>query len=168
MQEPQDLRFVVDHEDAVALHGAGLDSAGVGWVPGRRMMMRVPRRRTAGLWATIVPPIASIRPRQIDKPRPVPGLASVGAAAAIELLEDAVEIGRLHAWPLVGDAEDDLVALLASVNDRAAVARIFVRVVQQVEQHLLEQPVVAPHKRQIRREVHPHRLLGESLAAAFD
>ena len=73
-EEPLDLRFVVDDEDAKALHGAGRISMAVGWAPGSRMTIRVPRRRTAGLCATIVPPMASIRPRQIDRPRPVPGL----------------------------------------------------------------------------------------------
>ena len=73
-EEPLDLRFVVDDEDAKALHGAGRISMAVGWAPGSRMTICVPRRRTAGLCATIVPPMASIRPRQIDRPRPVPGL----------------------------------------------------------------------------------------------
>src|SRR5208337_678449 len=73
VQEPLDLRLVVDHENAIALHRSVLSIA-VGSAPGRRMTMRVPLLRTAGLWATIVPPIASIRPRQIDRPSPVPGL----------------------------------------------------------------------------------------------
>ena len=74
VQKALDLRFVVDHENATALHCAALVSAGVGSAPGRRMTMRVPLLRTAGLWATIVPPMASMSPRQIDRPSPVPGL----------------------------------------------------------------------------------------------
>jgi hypothetical protein len=54
------------------------------------------------------------------------------------------------------------------VNDRARVARIFVRVVEQVEQRLLEQLVVAAHERQVGRKADPHRLARERLAATLD
>ena len=95
------------------------------------------------------------------------GLAPVGAPAAVEFLEDAFEFAWLHAGAFVGDAEHDLVALLARVNGRACVAAIFVRVVEQIEQDLLEQLVVAAHERQVRREADPHRLAWERFAAAL-
>ncbi len=77
MQEPLDLRLVVDDENAAGArvgHAAAFTAMADGSAAGRRTTMRVPLRRTAGLCATIVPPIDSIRPRQIERPSPVPGL----------------------------------------------------------------------------------------------
>src|SRR5208337_2695743 len=77
MQESLDLRLVVDDEDAMTFrlgHVGDFAVMAEGSAAGRRMTMRVPFRRTAGLCATIVPPIDWIRPLQIDRPRPVPGL----------------------------------------------------------------------------------------------
>src|SRR5260370_1058105 len=72
-QETHDLRLVVDDEDAERRHARSCASAGAA-TRGNWMTMRVPRRRTAGLSAWIWPPIASMRPLQIDRPRPVPAL----------------------------------------------------------------------------------------------
>ena len=77
-EKPLNLRLIVDHQNARARHAAGLDAIGVAWAAGRRTTNRVPRRRTAGLCATIVPPIASTRRREIERPRPVPALRPSG------------------------------------------------------------------------------------------
>ena len=77
-EKPLDLRLVVDHQNAWARHAAGLEAIGVAWATGRRTTNRVPRRRTAGLCATISPPIASTRRREIERPRPVPALRPSG------------------------------------------------------------------------------------------
>ena len=73
-EKPLNLRLIVDHQNARACHAAGLDAIGVGWATGSRTTNRVPRLRTAGLCATIVPPMASTRRREIERPRPVPAL----------------------------------------------------------------------------------------------
>ena len=72
-QETQDLRFVVDDEDAGAAHDAALAGAGAS-AAGNATTSRAPRLRTAGLSAQIRPPIASTRPLAIERPRPTPVL----------------------------------------------------------------------------------------------
>src|ERR1700689_3050310 len=52
-------------------------------------------------------------------------LAPVGAPAAVEFLKDAFEFAWLHPRALVGNADHDLRALLAGMNDCASVAGIF-------------------------------------------
>ena len=67
------------------------------------------------------------------------GLAPVGAAAAIEFLENALEIGGLDARSFVGDAKSPRPAFLPRMDCRAGLAAVFMRVVEQIEQHLLQQ-----------------------------
>ena len=76
-QEALDLRLVVDDENALSAHGSLRGFVGAS-AAGRRTTMRVPRRRTAGLCAAIVPPMASTSPLQIDRPSPVPALRPSG------------------------------------------------------------------------------------------
>ena len=71
LEETHDLRLVVDDQDARAGHDAALAISRAS-TAGIEMTMRAPRRLTAGLSAQILPPIASTRPRLIDRPRPVP------------------------------------------------------------------------------------------------
>ena len=71
-QQLPDRRLVVDHQylEARGAHAAvsnGLVSAGIG----RRMVNTAPER-SPRLEATIVPLMASIKPREIARPRPVP------------------------------------------------------------------------------------------------
>ena len=61
MQQALNLRLVVDDEDPIAsdrTHGAGFKATAAGSAAGRRMTIRVPLRRTAGLCAAIEPPMA--------------------------------------------------------------------------------------------------------------
>ena len=73
-EKPLNLWFVINDKNAWARHAAGLDAIGVNGAAGSRTTNRVPRRRTAGLCATIVPPIASTRRREMERPSPVPAL----------------------------------------------------------------------------------------------
>ena len=98
----------------------------------------MPRLRSAGLCAAMEPPIASTRPRQIESPRPVPALRPSGASAPVEFLENAFEVARLHAGALVGDRHDDVSALLARMDGDGGSAPVFMRIVQEIEQNLLQ------------------------------
>ena len=70
---------------------------------------------------------------------------------AIELVEDALEIGRRDARTFIDDLDLDEFAVAARANvDPAAGGRIFGRVVEQVEQDLLEQHGVEAQHRQLR------------------
>ena len=66
-----DLGFIVNDQRSNAAHAA-IPCRGCSGM-GKRNPVRVPRFRTAGLCARIVP-IASTKPRQIASPRPVPAL----------------------------------------------------------------------------------------------
>jgi len=77
MQYVKDRRFVVDDQDGDGLVGhaassvRGVPSAGKSAGTGMRMVKIAPAR-SVRLAAAIVPPIASMKPRLIDRPRPVP------------------------------------------------------------------------------------------------
>lgn len=75
-QVAQDFRLVIDSKDARTAHPAAARAGDT--AAGKRSTMRVPRLRIAGLCATMVPSIASTRPRQIERPRPVPALRPSG------------------------------------------------------------------------------------------
>ena len=71
-------------------------------------------------------------------------------ADAIEFIEDAFEIARRDARPLVDDLDRHALARSARPDIDAAAGRgIFGGVVEDVEQHLLEQDRVEPQHRQV-------------------
>ena len=67
-------------------------------------------RRSARFAATMVPCMASTKPREIASPSPVPGADLVGLLRAVELVEDVLEIVLRNAFALVDDLQGDRVA----------------------------------------------------------
>src|ERR1051326_5117866 len=71
---------------------------------------------------------------------PGPGATPILCLNAVKFVKDAFEVGGGNARPLVDDFDADGPVLTASVYaDRAAGRRVFGGVVEQVEQHLLEE-----------------------------
>ena len=83
---------------------------------------------------------------------PRAGLAAVGPPAAIEFLEDAFEIGGLYARALVRDGDGRRRRLAPRMDGTLAPAAIFLRIVEQIEEHLAQQIGVAANWRQIAGE----------------
>ena len=73
-QKTLDLRLVIDDQDARLVHVISPLAS----LPENRMTIRVPRFFSAGLSAWILPPMASTKPRAMDRPSPVPGARPSG------------------------------------------------------------------------------------------
>ena len=155
----QDLDGVRAH---AARHPAGRHSAGTG----RRMVKTAPGR-SVRLPAEIVPPIASTKPRQIARPSPVPAPDLVALADAVELVEDALEVRRRNArCPRPSPAarrchrRPSPAARIESMSGR----RVFRGIVEQVEQHLLEQHRVESSIGRSAGKIDLDLVIGEDLA----
>src|SRR5277367_6767657 len=82
-EEPVDLGIVVDDQDAGFVSGHAVATAagsasGALVAFGRLIRIRVPRPWCRGLAAAIRPPMASMKPRAMERPRPAPLLRSFG------------------------------------------------------------------------------------------
>src|ERR1700722_10524869 len=95
-------------------------------------------------------------------------LTAFRAAAAIEFLENALEIGWFHAGTFVADADDDIAAVAPRMNDRSRIAAIFVSIVDEIEQNLFEEIGVATDEGQIAREIGRYLLIGKCFARPLD
>jgi hypothetical protein len=93
--------------------------------------------------------------------------AAAAGRAAIKLLEHLVFVAARQAGTVVGDLDRDrLVGRRGEDADRAGARRVLDRVVQQIDQHLLDQHVVNRHQRQILWNLRVHAPIGELLAEA--
>ena len=167
-QEAQDLRLVVDDEDARAAHGAALASSGAS-AAGIAMTTRVPRRRDRRAFRPDAAAHRLDQPAADGKAEAGAGLAPVGAAAAIEFLEDALEVGRLDARALVGDGN----AAPSAPSRRAwTLTRppppYFCALSSRLNSTCSMQVGVAAHERQIARQAGREGLARERLARALD
>ena len=108
------------------------------------------------------PPWASISPRQMYSPRPVP-VGGPGHVAAGELLEDRPERVVRDAGALVGDG-DDAPTLFARHDDgdRFRPSRVLLRVLDEVRQDLPELVRVAPDLDTVARREHDLVLLARA------
>ena len=109
-QEAQNLWFVINHQDACTCHVAR----------GRLMVMMVPGAPSRGasgrgLCAVIMPPIASISPRAMARPRPVPGRA-VRTSDPIEAVKHLRQIGLRNARTFIGNGDADLVTATCAAD----------------------------------------------------
>ncbi len=110
-------------------------------------MVKTAPVRSVRFAAAIVPPIASTKPAADGKAQPGAGPHLIALADPVEPVEDALQILRRHARPLVG-----MTGCRTHPPSRArrgcamrrAVGRVFGGVVEQVEQHLLEQHGIEP------------------------
>src|SRR4029079_12644616 len=89
------------------------------------------------------------------------GAAPVILLHAVELVEDAFEFLRRYPLPFIAHAEDDLRPILPGGHFRRCPRRrVFVGIVEQVENDLLEKCGVAMDERQIRLDGKLDRALG--------
>ena len=154
-QQAADRRLVVDHEqgDAARAHSDAFSCCGVTVASGKVMVNTAPEP-SARLAASIVPPSASTKPRQIASPSPVPARCRSPLPAAVELVEHALHVSRREPRPLVGDPEHDpVMAPAARDRNGRARRRVLGGVVEQVDQHLLEQHHVEVEHGQVGLEV---------------
>ena len=112
LERAQDLRLVVDDEDARPARHAATGSGGS--ATGRASANEAPCPGCDS--AQTRPPFASANPRAMARPRPVPG-ASVPAAVGLEGVEDALEIGLGDARALVDDAQDDVLSRVRGADE---------------------------------------------------
>src|SRR5262249_40331300 len=102
------------------------------------------------LSAQMRPPCASMMAPQIATPNPPPRPASLRARTSIELLEDAILLARGEPGPAVSHLDDGVAILGPGVHvDLRARRRVLGRVLQQVDEHLLDQCVVHGDQREI-------------------
>ncbi len=103
------------------------------------------------------------------------GQAQPGARAhlvallhAVELVEDALEVAGGNAVAFVQDLQPDAVAVAPALNaDGRIRRRILGGVVEEIEQHLLEQHGIHHHHRQVGADLDLHAMLGQDLAGAL-
>ena len=116
----QDAGLVVDDQDACG-HGVTPPRAMARVRAGTAMLKPAPRGATFS--AQTRPPSAATRPRVIARPMPVPGHALPEQLAAIERLEQPLELVRLQARALVADLEPQTVGVGPAAHvDRAVAA----------------------------------------------
>ena len=130
-------------------------------------MVNTAPERSVRLVATMLPCIASTKPRQIARPKPRAGTPPISAAHAVELVEDVLQIGGRNARPLVQHLHDHMAAVLPRLDgDQRHLPVRTCRIVQQIEQHLLEQHLVQIEHRQIGLQHHLRAMLRQDLAGA--
>src|SRR5436190_5054542 len=99
------------------------------------------------------------------QPESGPGAAAVLRLDAVEFIEDAFEVARRNAGALIADLDyDGFILAPRSYLDAAFSRRVFGGVVEQIEQHLLEQYGVEPEHRQIVGDVQLHVMAPEHAA----
>ena len=92
-----DVLFVVDDQDARGHVYCATVTARV--APGTTSVNLAPAPGTFS--AQTRPPTAASNPRVIESPIPVPNDAWRERAAAVETLEEMIELGRVEAWAMV-------------------------------------------------------------------
>ncbi len=147
-ERPQDLRLVVDDEDALARHTAistgasttGSASAKVAPCSGRDS-------------AHTRPPFAAANPRAIARPSPAPPPFS--AAAAVEGLEDPLELRLGQPGALVDDPDNRLLPRRGDAHEHARAGwREGDRVLDEVREHALDLSGVDVHERCLADDLH--------------
>ena len=152
-QQPADRRLVVDDEDADG-GGAHAACSARGPAAGRVTVKTAP----GPVGAVAGDDGAAHRLDEAAADRKAEAGAGAHAVAllhAVELVEDALELVRRDALALVDDAQSDAArAGAAGLDpDGRALGGVFRGVVEQVEQHLLEEHRVDVDHRQVVREV---------------
>ena len=95
---------------------------------------------------------------------PDAGLASVRPSALIEFLEDPFEIAGFMPGPSSVTVISTSLPTLRACTMTGTAAAVFLRIVEQIEQHLLDEPGVAFDKRQVARQILRKTLLRKGLA----
>src|SRR5437588_777553 len=127
------------------------------------------RRTGAVLPATgLDPPALRLDKAAADRqPETGAGAPAILRLDAIELVEDAFEIARRDARPLIDDLDPGNIAVAPGPQvDAAAGRRIFGGVVEQIEQHLLDEDRVEPQHRQIGGDGDFDAMPGENFASS--
>ena len=116
--------------------------------------------------ARIRPPWASTIPRAMASPRPGPA-ARPGGVAAVELLEDERLLAGREPRPAIGDHHVHLAVLDGGRDlDRASLGRVLDGVVQNVDEHLLDEEGIEGHQRQVGGQVDVDTAIAETLLHA--
>ena len=96
--------------------------------------------------AQIRPPAADSSPRVIERPMPVPNDACARRSAAIEALEQMLELARIEAGPAIGHRDVQAVPFDLGLHENLAVLRRVVRgVLEHVRQRHRCQPWIDLH-----------------------
>ncbi len=148
-RRPRACRAIAASADA----GRGLAAWSRAVRPAARRSTVVPRSGRR-IRCSTVPPCSSTMRLTSDRPRPAPARAARGSAA-LELLEDALLVVGGDADAGVGDRDERDLARRrrAGERDRAARRRELDGVGDQVEQRLLEAPLVGRRSAEIGRAV---------------
>src|SRR5437879_10552982 len=89
-----------------------------------------------------------------------PEAGAAARADAVELVEDLLLLTGRQAGPAVGDLHDDLVALAARLHvDRLAGRRVLGRILDQVDEHLLDEQAIQVHGREVLGQPRRHLAL---------
>ena len=133
LQRAQDLRLVVDDEDARAAHAS--TSAGSATAGSARTNVAPPPGAAS---TQRRPPLRSTKPRAIASPSPEPRSPS-SRARADERLEDALALASRDSRAAVGDANDDLVVRRRRTQlDSRVGRRELERVLEHVDERALD------------------------------
>ena len=134
-----DGRFIVNNEDLERCGGHAAvskrrGSSGIG-----RQIVNTAPLRSGRLAATIVPCMASTKPREIARPRPArPHM--VAFLNTVEFVEDILQVVRRYAVPLIRYVHTSSITVNEAPNADGGTSRgIFRGIVEDIEQHLLEQ-----------------------------
>ena len=140
-QELADRRLVVDHQHLERSGAHAAVSRRLAPAPeSAALMVNTAPVRSVRLAAVIVPFMASTKPREIARPKPGSRPHLVALLHPVELVEDVLELGGRNAVALVHDLQADRIHLAPAADaDRRPGGRIFRGIVQEIEQHLLEQ-----------------------------
>ena len=176
-QEPADLRLVLDEDDdrrtaracsRPARSQAASFSLGMGGASFTGSVKRTRDPPPGRFSAQMRPPCAWTMPWQIARPSPAPRTGR-GGLGPVELLEDAPLLARRQPRAAIGDLDQHGAAGVRRRHlDRAPGRRVLERVVEQVDQHLLDQHVVHRHERQLGRHAGGDRAPREGLAEAAE
>ena len=131
--------------------------------------MASPPRSLARAVAT--PPSASVMPRTIDRPMPIPRRArSPRAAGTLELVEDVADVAGRHAGSAVLDRDPDASGLGGRDPDpdRCAGWRVVGDVLEDVRHDRVEQDLVDPDERGSARHLVRDRSVAEDRCEALD
>src|SRR5438093_9195226 len=145
--------------------GSGIGGHRGGWRLAERQREE---ERDAPLRQVLGPDVPTVRPDDALTDREAePGAPAAGRQAAVELLEDLVLLATGQPRAVVGDLDGDrAVGRRRDDRDRASRRGVLEGIVEEVDQHLLDEHVVDRDQRQIRRDVRGHAAIRQTLAEA--
>ena len=112
--------------------------------------------------------MASMKPREMASPKSGAGANLILLLGAMELVEDAIDLLRRNAATLIDDLQLDGLRLLPALDQHRGLRRcIFGGIVEEIEQHLLEQHRIELEHWQVFGDVDLHAVLNQDFSSPF-